>query len=265
MNEPVVNDLLRFALATAARQDEFAFRELGPIHLMKLLYLSDWAHSRTHGGETLTKIPWVFFHFGPWGATLDPYLKATIPAMGAVERRFPAPEDKEGFRWSFPRDQKTEQLFLMLERTLPSEAARVVARAVKDFGSSTYSLLDFVYRTPPMLVTAPRQPIDFKKAFEEYYAELGGVEPVAEVPSTLFDLSATKQRRRLEAKRKRVQEALKITESLIMEEPVLDEVFQEGTAWLDGLGGVALGPRQGQMQIDASVWDSPMRRIPGVL
>lgn len=261
----MVKDLLRFALATAARQDEFAFRELGPIHLMKLLYLSDWAYSRTHGGETLTEIPWVFFHFGPWEATLDPYLKATIPAMGASERRFPAPEDKEGFRWSFPRTQKTDQLFLTLERTLPSEASRVVARAVNDFGSSTYSLLDFVYRTPPMLVTAPRQPIDFKKAFQEYYAEQVGSEPVAAVPQTLADLSVTKQRRRLEAKRKRVQEALKASEQLIMEEPILDEVFREGTAWLDGLGGESLGPRHGHMLIDASVWDSSMRRIPGVL
>jgi hypothetical protein len=232
---------------------------------MKLLYLADWAYSRAHSGDTLTGIPWVFFHFGPWEATLDPYLKATVPSLGASERRFPAPEDKEGYRWSFPRGHMADQIFLNLDQTLPSDATRTIARAVNDFGSSTYALLDFVYRTPPMLVTAPHQPIDFKKAFQEYYAERGGTDPVAAVSPALADLSATKQRRRLEARRQRMQEALGATEPLIWEEPILDEVFQEGTAWLDGLCGVALGPRQGQMQIDASVWNSSMRRVPGVL
>ena len=59
MDQTRVAALLEFALATAARED-LGERELGEIHLLKMVYLADLAYAKTHQGQTLTKVPWVF-------------------------------------------------------------------------------------------------------------------------------------------------------------------------------------------------------------
>ena len=57
--------LLKYILAAAGQEDP-GHRELGPIHLIKYLYLADLIFAEKHGGETYTGALWRFHHFGPW-------------------------------------------------------------------------------------------------------------------------------------------------------------------------------------------------------
>ena len=40
-----IHSILRYAVAVASGEDDFRRRELGPIHLIKYLYLADLAHA----------------------------------------------------------------------------------------------------------------------------------------------------------------------------------------------------------------------------
>jgi hypothetical protein len=54
MDAARVEAVLGYALAVAAQADDWRHRELGPIHLLKYLYLADVAHAKRHGGESFT-------------------------------------------------------------------------------------------------------------------------------------------------------------------------------------------------------------------
>ena len=58
-------DAAKYILATSGQED-YGNREVGPIHLVKYVYLADLAFAEKRGGETITGIPWRFHHFGPW-------------------------------------------------------------------------------------------------------------------------------------------------------------------------------------------------------
>jgi hypothetical protein len=51
-----VDLLLKYILA-ATGQEDFGNREVGPIHLVKYVYLADLAFAEKHGGETFTGAP----------------------------------------------------------------------------------------------------------------------------------------------------------------------------------------------------------------
>jgi hypothetical protein len=51
-----VDQLLKYILA-AAGQADYGNREVGPIHLIKYVYLADLAFAEKHGGETFTWRP----------------------------------------------------------------------------------------------------------------------------------------------------------------------------------------------------------------
>ncbi len=49
-----VDLLLQYALLVAGEQDEFLDRQLGPIHLIKYVYLADLFHAKRNNGVTFT-------------------------------------------------------------------------------------------------------------------------------------------------------------------------------------------------------------------
>lgn len=75
-----VHLIYQYSLSIAAQNDDWQERELGPIHLVKYLYLADLAYASAHGGETYTGIPWRFHKFGLWAECaffeIDPALTA---------------------------------------------------------------------------------------------------------------------------------------------------------------------------------------------
>lgn len=51
-----VDLLLQYTLVRAAQEDDWRDRELGPIHLLKYVYLADCAYAERHEGQTFTGV-----------------------------------------------------------------------------------------------------------------------------------------------------------------------------------------------------------------
>ncbi len=265
MDVQVVQDLVSIALAEAARQDHAA--SLGPIHLMKLLYLADWAYAKAHGGTLLTGITWKFHHFGPYCDAVEVDLeRAANRATSGPRTFFGAKSSREVKRWEMEQEDSTESLYLELERRLPFEAVTAIKRAIREFGSSTYPLLHYVYATPPMRRAAPGEALDFAAAVEELRtlpAEGSDPAPIAlaRIPSDLSTTQKKKREKAFDALKARMEAArLRSVQSqvLIPVEPVEDDVYQEGVSWFDDLMGQAT-PFTGTFDIDPSIWRSAMR------
>jgi len=275
VNEALVKDLLRFSLAaTATRQDEFRMRELGPIHLLKYLYLADWAYARSHDGQSITGIDWIFYDFGPFASAALALILTFVPSLDVQSRNFIGVDEIERTKWCFQRDSETEDLFIKLEEVIPKEASSAIMHAARDFGGATYPLLDMVYKTLPMRNSTPNQKIDFAKAIETF-PEWGIIQPSPEIPDIIkieatSALSNTKQKKIEQKKailRARMKRAIELVDAQPGMEikPIYDELFYEGTAAMDAQIGEVIGEREGTFTFDQSVWESDLRRISGVL
>ena len=147
--------VIQYALAVAAEAEDFRDRELGPIHLLKFVYLADLSYARAER-QSFTGAGWRFHKFGPWAVEVFQRLQPAIHSIGASERRFAATANEEGVRWRV----KDTSLASELEPKLPWSVAREVKHAVRQYGSDTTGLLHFVYRTPPMLRAAPGEALN---------------------------------------------------------------------------------------------------------
>ncbi len=159
-----VNLLLKYILV-AAGQEGYGSREVGPIHLIKYVYLADLTFAEKHGGETFTGIPWRFHHYGPWSPEVYSHIEHVVQEIGAQERRISSSKLEEDIiRFSLV----DEELFQQLERELPLVLTVGLKRLIHSFGDDTTSLLHHVYRTRPMLEAAPGEFLSFKiETFEE--------------------------------------------------------------------------------------------------
>lgn len=54
-----IDTVIQYALAVAAEAENYRDRELGPIHLIKFVYLGDLASS-TESGTSFTGVKWRF-------------------------------------------------------------------------------------------------------------------------------------------------------------------------------------------------------------
>lgn len=154
-----VDLLLQYALLRAGEEDSFRDRDLGPIHLLKYVYLGDLAYARKNHGETFTGAPWRFYHFGPWSQ--DVYQRIA-PALAAIHaRKFVGQSDFEDrpdwVRWSVTDSQRLRDV----QRAVPPLITIDLDHLVHKFRKDTPLLLDHVYQTEPMLSAAPGETLDF--------------------------------------------------------------------------------------------------------
>jgi len=263
MDSRRTRNLIQYTLA-AAGQEEPGQRELGPIHLIKYLYLADLAHAKDHGGQTFTGARWRFHHFGPWTAEVYRELEPATHEAHARHRRFQGPYDDDVVRWSV----RDEELLESLEAELPRHIRGALKRLVHEYGNDTSGLLHHVYLTPPMLRAAPGEVLDFSTAAES------GQEDGADArtrPQPEQRLSAQEQERRkaaLERLRSRVREAIRARREEKKVAPIpppqYDEVFFEGLRWLDNLAGEPIEPEAGELIFADTVWKDPSRSDPGI-
>lgn len=75
--------VLQYALFVAGRSDDRFDRELGPIHLIKYVYLVDLDYAKFNNGQTFTGVDWVFHHFGPWSVDVFQQLDDALAEVGA--------------------------------------------------------------------------------------------------------------------------------------------------------------------------------------
>ncbi len=84
-----VDMLIQYALLIAGQEDAFWDRQLGPIHLIKYVYMGDLAYAERNDGETYTGIDWRFYNFGPWSQTVNERIEPALTAIGATKKTFP--------------------------------------------------------------------------------------------------------------------------------------------------------------------------------
>lgn len=255
MDSRKVDLIIQYALAVAGEADDFKDRELGPIHLVKLVYLADLAHAQLENGQTFTDTEWKFHHFGPWSVEVFQRIPSAAEKIGATERRFPSRfKEEDARRWSF-RQGSAEERF---GERLPFSVASAVRRATRTYATDTVSLLHDVYRTPPMLKAAPGELLDFRGTSEES-APLDGFT----VETALPQISKTKAKQLKSLVKKRLEERVQAKKSMPQDpSPRYDEVFEMGRQWLDGLAGEVIAPTSGRMELSDNVWKSAARREP---
>lgn len=252
---------VQYALLVASQEDDYKDRTLGPIHLIKYVYLADLAYARSHNGETFTGIQWQFYKFGPWSEEVHSAIEPSLLAVGAEKFTFPSDyDDKDDWsRWKLEDDQ----LFDDLKRKLPASVALSLDTHVHRFHKDTPSLLNFVYNTLPMRHAAPGEMLDFSLMIES-------TEGQVEFRPSLQLLSEKKRKRFREKlrsiKEKRQREGADEkpwTETLIRPKnpPRYDEVYSEGINWLESLAGEDIKEGVYTATIDESVWKSPLRRM----
>jgi hypothetical protein len=259
MDSAKVDKIIQYALAVAAGDDDYRCRELGPIHLLKYVYLADLAWAERHNGETYTGTVWQFYHFGPWSVEVLNRIEPACKTMGAEKRTFEYGEKgKEGIRWKSRTGEQDR-----FESDLSITVLSAVKGAVRKFGPDTSSLLHYVYLTKPMLNAAPEELLNFSTAVVP-------PPPPKESPKEPMSVKAQKRReRQLKDTRSLIQEKLALKKSNqaqkhFFRQPRYDETYVQGTEWLDSLAGNQIPCMKGAVTFSADIWKSKSRFDPEI-
>lgn len=253
MDTRKVDLIIQYALAVASEAEDYRERELGPIHLLKYVYLADLGHAQSEG-SSFTGADWRFHHFGPWSSAIHNRIAPAAQAIHASERRFPSRfKEDDAVRWRVQDQNLAEKL----ESKLPWSVARSVKQAVHKHHNDTTALLHEVYRTAPMLNAAPEEILDLNLPKEP-------PEKVQEATS-LPVLSKNKVKKLQALVKKRLEENRQ-TRSLVAPDPPprYDEVFARGQEWLDSQAGEPVQVARGRIRFSNDVWKSPGRRDPEI-
>lgn len=153
-----IYDLIRY-IVWYATQHEIA---LTTVRLVKFLYLADLYYARTYNGETLTKFPWAFVHYGPYCTeameAIEGVASTGIICKRTYESKF---ANTDEFHIYTCHDEEIEPL----DTFFPIEALSPLQVAIKKYGEDTAALLDHVYfETEPMIDAKPKERLDFTSA-----------------------------------------------------------------------------------------------------
>ncbi len=249
MNTERIYNLILFMLLSAARLDEWRWRELGPIHILKYLYLADVAYAARREGQSFTGIPWRFYHFGPWDEDAYASIESSIHRGGAEIRTFASVGDKDGVRYSLSDDEKEMD---RLESALPIFVSGQLSKLIKEYGNDTNRLLHHVYRTEPMMHAAPHEPLDLSHVPQEVRG------PRPESPQNLL---SKRQRKDLKA---RFQEIMrrKMQERQGRPEPSAEggAAYLKVVDFLDSLDNTPLEESEAEIEFSEETWKSEWRR-----
>lgn len=174
-----IDSLMIYILTTAGELEEFRERELGRLHIIKYIYLADLGYAERNDGQTWTGIEWEFYRFGPWSNELYKYMQGALAKTGAERKTFPSAYSEEDYERWLLRDDEARSIS---ERVIGVEIAGLVKRLINEYSNCTGDLLDFVYRTPPMLRAAPRERLDFTPsgwAFKVHTSSVTKKKPVS--------------------------------------------------------------------------------------
>ena len=147
--------ILQYVLLTAGEEDDFEDRDLGPIHLLKYVYLADLAYAQRHNGDSYTGIDWQFYKFGPWSSIVHNRIDTALACIHANKKIFDNNygNDDDWTRWSL----RDEGLLSQIGKKLPLVITSRIRSDVHKYGKDTPSLLDRVYKTKPMLMARPME------------------------------------------------------------------------------------------------------------
>lgn len=251
--------LLQYALVVAG-QDTGWDRELGMIHLIKYVYLADFAYAEKHDGQSYTGIPWRFYHFGPWAEEVYQRIEPALTAIDAEKKIIPNPRDeKDVIRWI----KSDDELFDRLGNQLDLIVMGCIQKDVRRFGADTPELLDFVYRTRPMVNAAPGEYLNFDISRSETVSE----DRIQSV-NTSKELTVRQKKRRkaaLSDLKKRINARLDEKQKqriACAAPPRYDEVFFDGIEWLNSGSEKPLDSGEYTAIISDEMWKSKARYDP---
>lgn len=264
-NEPLINDLILFIVATAGQEDEPSDRYLGYIHIIKYLYLADLAFAQHNRGKIYTGIPWKFHHFGPWSPEAYSMIDAPLETSGATAKRIESKYGEEDFvRW-YLRD---DQLFISLANKLPLPISQELRKYIHNFTNVTETLLDFVYKTKPMLRAAPGEFLDFGADNNEGCGDEANQGKISDLFSNLsgitFQSMPRLSRAEFKSEAKNLLETKKRENAKIRRSypPRYDDIFFNGVKTLDELAGEKIPDGTGIVSFSDDIWRSKARFDP---
>ncbi len=250
-----VDLVLQYALLITGEQDEWGDRHLGPIHLIKYVYLADLLYAKKHEGITYTGTKWKFYKFGPWAQSVNARIEPALKAIGAEKQSFPSDYEKdEWVRW-YLRD---EHLLKEKEGELPPAIRLHLGNYIREHGKDTEGLLHFVYNTKPMLSAAPREYLDFSTVVEDAPVENETYTPFMERLSNKKKKEFRGRMRQLREKYKQQRKENK--QKYIYPEIKYDKTYYEIIEWLDNLAGHPLPEGKFTVKFSDDVWKSPARK-----
>ena len=131
------------------------------LRLVKFLYLADLFFAREKNGQTFTKFPWAFVHYGPFFGEAVKEIDAAV-SLGLIEEQaFESKyEDKDYYLYrSLIEEEPT------LVSDLPTYVSSELKWAIQKWGEDSGGLLDYVYfETEPMVNVHRGDLLDFLKA-----------------------------------------------------------------------------------------------------
>lgn len=252
-----VDRVLQYALLVAGEQDELSDRKLGPIHLLKYVYLADLLHAKKHKGATYTGIEWKFHKFGPWSQSVNERIEPALNAIGADKQSLPSDygEKQDWVRWYLRDEHRLKEK----EHQLPLAIRSHLRGDILKFGKDTQGLLHHVYSTKPMLSAAPGEHLDFSVAAD--------APDDKSAPKQLrMDSLSNKKKKKFKERMHELQEKYKNRQQKDRElispvkSPRYDDVYYEGVAWLDSLAGEQFSESEQVVEFSEEVWKSTTRK-----
>lgn len=253
VNTDYIDLLIQYALLAAGQEDDHFDRRLGPIHLIKYVYLADLFYAKKNKGQTYTGVDWQFYKFGPWAQSVNTRIDPALNAIHANKYTFESEYEgkDEWFRW----DLSNDQLYDDKESKIPSCITLHLKGIIHKYNRDTYTLLDFVYKTKPMLAAAPSEILDLSKVLNiEEHTEVAKKEKLSKKKQKKF----AERMKGLQAKfSNRTQKKRNLVNPI--SNPRFDEVFEEGVAWLDDLSGTQIPEEKITVKFDDDIWKSESR------
>jgi len=259
LNIKRLDSLLQYILVVAGQSDNFD-RELGMIHLVKYVYLADLTYAKSHDGDTYTGLTWTFHNFGPWSLECFKRVEPALEAINANRKIIQSSKYNDFIRWS----AGDYELFEELDNKMDLIVAGAVQKYIRKFGNDTYGLLDFVYKTKPVLNAAPEETLDFK------YMVISNVKSSSE--ESKAELTA-RQKKILRQKisdfkiqlNKRLDDKTKSSKITVCPlPPRYDDVFLEGLSKLDESAGPHLSEGEYLAIFTDDIWKSRARHDPEI-
>lgn len=246
---------MQYALLVAGQAEDWRERTLGPIHLIKYIYLADLDHARFHNGQTFTGLDWKFHHFGPWSTAAYQQIEPALSALGASKSKTQSQYgEQDWIRWSISTENKRID---HVGQSLPLETRKTIEHYVGKYHNNTTAMLHDIYATLPILKAAPGEQLDFSvvippqnKSGEAYVPYLKRLSP--------------KQRKALKAGmaalRDRFQDRMSMAgRTSHSSSGPYDAVFEEGVQWLDSLAGEPFPEGEVEIHFSDEVWKSEAR------
>ena len=249
-----IQELIKYILSEAGQDEDWRFRELGPIHIIKYVYLADMYYAMENDGATYTDINWKFHHFGPWSVELYKEIPHAAKNIGANVRTFESKYAKDGIRLSLKEDCNDDAA-----KCIPSHILFRLRRDIRNFGCVTNDLLHYVYTTPPLTHAKPGELLDFNHTV---YPGKISIKNNPSSPKLTVRAKKKRKERILEVREKIAKKREeKKKNSITPFQPRYDEVFFQGTMELDReMEYAPLENHKGVLQVASNAWEGDWRK-----